>query len=94
VAIALSASFDHGDSRASTTTDLLDLVRTARGHPETNTIRDLCCEDHDGGTKPDDGLLTLNTAGEHVRVVVIYEDSDGSGSFTPGDLVRYASSTR
>jgi len=72
--------------------ELLAMVRAARAqHGEV--VRDACCEDHDGGEYPDDGLLTLNLPGERVAVVVIYEDVDGSGTFTPGDIVRYVSKT-
>ncbi len=74
--------------------ELLAMVSAARegeGHGEV--VRDACCEDHDGGAYADDGLLTLNLPGERVAVVVIYEDVDGSGTFTPGDIVRYVSQT-
>jgi hypothetical protein len=72
--------------------ELLAMVSAAReGHGEV--VRDACCEDHDGGAYADDGLLTLNLPGERVAVVVIYEDVDGSGTFTPGDIVRYVSKT-
>jgi anti-sigma factor RsiW len=67
------------------------LVREAQAHPANGLLRDACCSDHDGGDLADDGLLTVSTPGEKVTVVIVYEDLDGSGTFTHGDIVRYVS---
>lgn len=69
------------------------IVREARAHPASTILRDECCGDHDGGNRPDDGLLTLSSRGERVSAVIIYEDVDHSGTFTPVDVVRYVSMT-
>ena len=53
---------------------------------------DRCCHDVDGGGDADDGLLILSRAGTEVRRLAIYEDRDGSRSFTPADLIRFARS--
>lgn len=70
--------------------ELLAMVSAARERSD-EVVRDACCQDHDGGEFPDDGLLTLSLPGERVAVVIIYEDVDDSGTFTPGDIVRYVS---
>jgi hypothetical protein len=70
--------------------ELLAMVSAARARSD-EVVRDACCQDHDGGEFPDDGLLTLSLPGERVAVVIIYEDVDDSGTFTPGDIVRYVS---
>ncbi len=51
---------------------------------------DRCCYDLDGGVDPDDGVLVVADRGERVRRVAVYEDADGSRSFTEGDRVRFA----
>ena len=71
--------------------DAFALVRDAQAHPASSLLRDACCSDHDGGDRPDDGLLTLSSVGEKVTVVIVYEDVDRSGTFTHGDIVRYVS---
>ena len=53
--------------------------------------RDICCADHDGGGLADDGLFTLSQPGEAVTVVAVYEDVDGNGVLSAGDIVRYFS---
>jgi hypothetical protein len=73
--------------------DPFALVREAHAHPASSLLRDACCSDHDGGDRPDDGLLTLSSVGEKVTVVIVYEDVDRSGTFTHGDIVRYVSTT-
>jgi hypothetical protein len=78
-------------SRSIAGTDALALVREAQAHPAQALLRDACCSDHDGGDRPDDGLLTLSSVGEKVTVVIVYEDVDRSGTFTHGDIVRYVS---
>lgn len=50
---------------------------------------DHCCRDLDGGHDADDGVLVESVAGERVRRLVVYEDRDGSGGWSPGDRVRF-----
>jgi hypothetical protein len=49
---------------------------------------DRCCYDLDGGGEADDGVLVLAERDDRVHRLRIYEDRDGSRSFTAGDLVR------
>ncbi|MDX2120724.1 MAG: hypothetical protein SF070_06585 [Gemmatimonadota bacterium] len=51
---------------------------------------DHCCQDFDGGGDADDGLLVVTRKGSEVKRLAIYEDRDGSRSFTPADVVRFA----
>ncbi len=50
---------------------------------------DRCCQDLDGGGDADDGLLIEVRGGSVVRRLAIYEDRDGSRSFTTGDRMRF-----
>jgi hypothetical protein len=49
---------------------------------------DRCCYDLDGGGDADDGVLILAERDDRVHRLRVYEDVDGSRSFTPADLVR------
>jgi hypothetical protein len=49
---------------------------------------DRCCYDLDGGGPADDGVLVLARRDSKIHRLRVYEDFDGSGSYTPGDLVR------
>jgi hypothetical protein len=49
---------------------------------------DRCCYDLDGGGDADDGVLILAERDSRVHRLRVYEDADGSDSFTPGDIVR------
>jgi hypothetical protein len=49
---------------------------------------DRCCYDLDGGGDDDDGVLILAERDDRVHRLRVYEDRDGSRSFTPADLVR------
>lgn len=51
---------------------------------------DQCCQDFDGGGDADDGLLVVTRKGSEVKRLAIYEDRDGSRSFTPSDIIRFA----
>lgn len=53
-------------------------------------VRDFCCADYDGGGRADDGVLTWSRADELVERVTLYEDEDGSRSFSAGDLLRWS----
>ena len=90
-ALALIVSMVRGVPQRNAGADAFALVRDAQAHPAVSLMRDACCSDHDGGDRPDDGLLTLSSAGEQVMAVIVYEDVDRSGSFTYGDIVRYVS---
>ena len=47
-----------------------------------------CCYDLDGGGETDDGVVVFAERDAKVHQLRVYEDLDGSASFTPGDLVR------
>ncbi len=49
---------------------------------------DHCCSDLDGGGEADDGVLIEAGEDESVLRLAIYEDSDGSGGYTPADIIR------
>jgi hypothetical protein len=49
---------------------------------------DRCCYDLDGGGEADDGVIVFAERDAKVHQLRIYEDLDGSGSFTDTDLVR------
>jgi hypothetical protein len=55
--------------------------------PRTVTL-DRCCYDLDGGGAGDDGALIVAERDGKVHRLSVYEDRDGSGTFTPADLVR------
>ena len=56
--------------------------------PGTMVTVDRCCYDLDGGGLADDGVLVLAQRDSKVHRLRVYEDVDGSGSYTAGDLVR------
>ena len=58
-----------------------------RAHADAVTV-DRCCYDLDGGGDADDGVLVLAERDDRVHRLRVYEDLDGSRSFTPADLVR------
>ncbi len=56
---------------------------------DTNAVTvDRCCYDLDGGGDADDGVLILAERDDRVHRLRVYEDLDGSRSFTPTDRVR------
>ncbi len=55
--------------------------------PDMVTI-DRCCYDLDGGGEADDGVLVLAERDARVHRLRVYEDVDGSRSYTVKDLVR------
>ncbi len=61
------------------------LLRRASGSP---VLIDSCCQNLDGGERADDGFV-LQANGRHIYQLRLYEDRDGSGSFTPADTVRF-----
>ncbi len=50
---------------------------------------DRCCQDFDGGGVADDGLMVVSERGSKVRRLVLYEDRDGSRTFSSPDRVRF-----
>ncbi len=64
------------------------LWTTLTGVTKGQTL-DQCCFDLDGGGPADDGVLVEAGRGEAVRRLTIYEDRDGSGGFSEGDLLRF-----
>lgn len=50
---------------------------------------DRCCQDLDGGGDADDGLVVTAERGQRVDRLAIYEDLDGSRSFSLGDRIRF-----
>jgi hypothetical protein len=61
-------------------------------HASATIVRDVCCSDYDRGGPPDDGLVTVSAGGEVLKVL-LYEDADGSRTFSSGDPMRWASGT-
>jgi hypothetical protein len=57
-------------------------------HTDSRVLVDRCCYDFDGGGVPDDGVILLAERDAAVERLRIYEDLDGSRTFSPGDLVR------
>jgi len=49
---------------------------------------DRCCYDLDGGGVADDGVRIVARRDAEVRQLLVYEDADRSGGFTPADVVR------
>lgn len=49
---------------------------------------DRCCYDLDGGGDADDGVLILTKRDDRLHRLRVYEDLDGSRSFTHADIVR------
>lgn len=55
---------------------------------------DHCCFDFDGGGPADDGVLVVSAHGQAVRRIAVYEDRDGSRSFSSRDVVRFERGSR
>lgn len=51
---------------------------------------DRCCYDLDGGSDRDDGVLVLARRNEEIRRLAVYEDRDGSRSYSAGDVLRFS----
>jgi hypothetical protein len=54
---------------------------------------DRCCYDLDGGSERDDGVLVLARRNEEIRRLAVYEDRDGSRTYSEGDVLRFARGT-
>lgn len=63
------------------------VIRDVTG-PEHLAVVDSCCSSLDGGSGEDDGARIFLGADGSVKRLEIYEDRDGSQSFTAGDLIR------
>jgi hypothetical protein len=57
--------------------------------PQAPMMIDRCCQDLDGGGEADDGVRVITRNGTDVKYLQVYEDLDGSRSYTPGDRIRY-----
>jgi hypothetical protein len=67
---------------------VLYLMQSQLGLARVRTV-DRCCEDFDGGGDRDDGMLVVSRRGSDVQRLAIYEDLDGSRSYTAGDALRF-----
>jgi hypothetical protein len=56
-------------------------------HPDRTV--DHCCQDLDGGGQADDGVVVKSRRGSEIERLSVYEDRDGSRSFTPADTLRF-----
>ena len=72
---------------------VLYLVQSEFGLAQVRTV-DRCCEDFDGGGDRDDGMLVVSRRGSEVQRLAIYEDLDGSRSYSAGDVLRFDRSGR
>ncbi|MEZ0335291.1 MAG: hypothetical protein ACAI18_14875 [Gemmatimonadales bacterium] len=59
---------------------------TLRASPPV--VVDRCCYDLDGGGDSDDGVIIQAERDAKVHQLTVYEDLDGSRSFTASDLIR------
>ncbi|MEO8140951.1 MAG: hypothetical protein ABI742_14955, partial [Gemmatimonadota bacterium] len=57
--------------------------------PLHGTTVDRCCQDLDGGGIEDDGLVVTAARGNAVKRLAIYEDRDGSRTYSVGDTLRF-----
>jgi hypothetical protein len=62
-------------------------VTLTHGTPAQVAV-DRCCYDLDGGGDADDGVLVVGERDARVHQLRIYEDLDGSRTFSSGDIVR------
>ncbi len=60
------------------------------GWTRTLVTVDRCCYDLDGGSERDDGVLVLARRNEEIRRLAVYEDRDGSRSYSEGDVLRFS----
>ena len=60
------------------------------GWSRTIVAVDRCCYDLDGGTERDDGVLVFARRNEEVRRVAVYEDRDGSRTYSEADVLRFS----
>jgi hypothetical protein len=67
---------------------LVSAAALALGSPGPVEV-DRCCYDLDGGGEADDGVLIRAERDARVHRLRVYEDRDGSGAYSPADLVRF-----
>lgn len=66
-----------------------EAIPSPAGAAESGAVlRDFCCLDYDGGGPADDGVRVVAGRDEAVVDFWIYEDRDGTRSFSDGDLLR------
>jgi hypothetical protein len=58
---------------------------------DRSQVKDVCCFDLDGGSRMDDGIVTVSRAGQVVDCVVVYEDRAGTRAFAAGDPLLFLS---
>jgi hypothetical protein len=63
------------------------VLRDVMHRPELAVV-DTCCSSLDGGDHNDDGARVYLDARGEIRRIEVYEDRDGSGGFSPGDVIR------
>ena len=57
----------------------------------TPHVKDVCCFDLDGGSKMDDGIVTVSRPGQVVDCVIVYQDRAGTRAFAAGDPLLFLS---
>jgi hypothetical protein len=90
--------FGQGMSAAAAAVVVAVAILALHRQPSTHThlaagtrVEDICCFNLDGGTRGDDGLVTVSRAGQVVDCVVLYEDQAGTRAFSHRDPVRFVS---
>jgi hypothetical protein len=107
--VALTVYEDGNRSRGLSSADVIRFGLRVASRPEERTggagpdasgvalppaVRDVCCADYDGGGRRDDGILTIYGEIDDLERVVLYEDEDGSRTFTDGDRLRWSGGRR
>ena len=90
--------FGQGMSVAAAAVVAAIAILAIQRQPSTHTrlaagtrVEDICCFNLDGGTRGDNGLVTVSRAGQVVDCVVLYEDQAGTRAFSHRDPVRFVS---
>jgi hypothetical protein len=66
-------------------------IMTLEERGALHRISDVCCADRDGEGPADDGVLTVALTGSRSPVVILYEDTERTGRFQPGDVILMVS---
>lgn len=64
-------------------------ARGVLGPAARAAVVDHCCINLDGQEDADDGLVVESFGGERVRRLFVYEDRDGDGRYSPGDIINF-----
>lgn len=64
-------------------------ARGVLGPAARAAVVDHCCVNLDGQDAADDGLVVESVGGERVRRLFVYEDRDGDGRYSPGDVINF-----